>query len=584
MTEAAPRATPENSPETPIINAAPDALQLERLDSVVGYGSTIADEYDLTNDDVDYETFRAQKIDELLAENGIVDGEDDDSHAQYELARDVYAQVIDLSQDEWIIREEGAEVPRRNVIFRRLLAEYPTETTQGRHERVSEQPQEAESYPGAAEADEEKGESGTESTGQETSPVDMDALHEEALAENARYERNAVHGEALIDNARYDVDGARNAWSTVSAKRQGRAFGKASKHDEVRDDYHAKVQSLGILELKDQINPEDDETTKNAQIIAYLFEEQRRLRELTTEKLQGTKVGKFVKFMNKGKLGTRLMKGFGVGLVVGAGGTVLLGAAGAAAGAAVAIGASRFVKGYASNDRHRGMQTAEESFMNENGESVVEMEPTEGYTVKEKFASAAKMYNEDFEADTKQEQVKRQKALAWGVGSVAVGAGVGYALVSAADHSGAVIDGIKDWWNGPDEQVVPPGKDEIFDMDGDGIADDIDKDRDGDGVVNRLDDAPNNPDVTERGNDWSEFSRDARFVVPGEGGFQTLKEMGIPQQKWESIWQDAGTVLHEQGKTYMMQDGRWGWSDDMRLTERDLDVLADAAGRHGVKL
>ena len=568
MSETAPRTQTESPSQYPVIANAPAALQLEFVDGLVGYDAQLAEQFTHEDDQSDYEAYRERKVDELLAENGIVDGDDEEVHAQYLLAKDIYMQVIQYDEDEWLVRQDGAEVPPRNLVFRRILAEYPTESTRGRHVADSETTGTDES---ANQADTNASDvnhtetSDTEDGNGTEQPVDMDALHEEAL----------------VENARFDVNGARESWATVSAKRQGRGFGKTKDHDAVRDDYHAKVQALGILELEGRINPEDDEVTKNATVIAYLFEEQRRLRELTTEKLQGTKVGKFVKFMNKGSFGMRLLKGFGVGVVVGTGGALLLGAAGAAAGAAVAVGASRFVKGYASNDRHRGMQTAEESFIDENGENLVYLEESDGASVADKVSAAARTYNEDFEHDTKQEQVKRRKALAWGVGSVAVGAGVGYGIA----HTGDAIDAVKDWWNGPNaKDLTPGGVAPQPDMDHDGIADQFDHDRDGDGVPNRFDDAPNNPDVTDRGPDWSDFNRDARIVEPGEGGFQTLKEMGIPENKWESIWQDAGEKLHEEGKTYTMDDGRWGWDRSMRLTDHDLNVIAQAAQRNGVNL
>ncbi|HRJ06641.1 MAG TPA: hypothetical protein PK096_02880 [Candidatus Saccharibacteria bacterium] len=83
---------------------------------------------------------------------------------------------------------------------------------------------------------------------------------------------------------------------------------------------------------------------------------------------------------------------------------------------------------------------------------------------------------------------------------------------------------------------------------------------------------------------WGDFEPNARIVHPGEGGFQTLKEMGVPEHKWESVWQEAGTKFSDQGKTYVMEDGRFGWSRPMLLTDADLDVLAKAAKRNGVNL
>lgn len=412
----------------------------------------------------------------------------------------------------------------------------------------------------------------------ELNPNSHDYNTTEASDETSDIDIEALHGEALIDNARFDVNGARESWATVSAKRQGRAFGKTNGHDEVKDDYHAKVQKLGILELEGQISPDDDDTTKNAKVIAYLFEEQRRLRELTTEKLQGTKVGKFVAFMNKGSFGMRMLKGVGLGIAVGAGGSLLLGAAGAAGGAALAISASRFVKGYASNDRHRGMQTAQESFTDENGQNNIEFINDEAQTLDQKLKAVADVYNDDFDDDTRLEQSKRRKALAWGIGSVAVGAGVGHAisnLDTLQDTQAKFSNKISGWINGESDNGARDNNTQ-------NSTDTPSNDADSDGVPNAQDLAPRDQSVGAI--DYSEISEDARWIDSGEGGFQTLKELGVPEAKWEAVWADAGEHFNESDKTYMMADGRWGWNAPGRISNHDIFELVKAARRNGVEL
>jgi hypothetical protein len=405
-------------------------------------------------------------------------------------------------------------------------------------------------------------------------------------------ELEALHAEALVENARFDVGTAREMWATESAKRQGKAFSlKDKKRDEIRDDYHKKVQQLGILELEDIIEDTDDDTTKNAKVIAYLFEEQRKLRELTTEKLKGTKVGKFVEFMNKGSLGMRLLKGVGLGVAVGVGGGALLGAAGAAGAAVAAIGASRFVKGYASNDRHRGMKTAEEEF----GDRPVELEDTENDSIEQRFNEAAEVYNEAFEDDTKKEQAKRRKALAWGAGSVAVGATLGYAISNFDDvkaNISGIDDKISDWWNDTPADVTPDDIDGDLppapDLDNDGVIDSEDPDKDNDGVLNKYDSAPNNPNVWETPADkmdWSDFARDARVVEAGEGWYQTFEEMGIPQDHWSDVLESAGPELQDQGWAYFDQSAdEWRISQPGKLPPSALETIAEASRRDGFNL
>lgn len=256
---------------------------------------------------------------------------------------------------------------------------------------------------------------------------------------------DALHQEALVENARFNVDVSREEWATASAKRQGKAFSfKNKERDTVRDTYHENVQKLGIMELSSEISDDDDDTTKNAKVIAWLFEEQAKLRELTTEKLQNTKVGKFVNFMNKGSRKARFMKAVGLGVVAGVGGSLVAGAAGAAVVAAGAAGASRFVRGYVRGDNHRGMATAQEEFIDSN--NPVELENTEHDSIETRLNDAAGSYNEAFEHDTKLEQKKRRRALAFGVGSVALGATLGYALTNI-DEIGDIKDNLQDKWH-----------------------------------------------------------------------------------------------------------------------------------------
>src|SRR5690606_7299167 len=83
-------------------------------------------------------------------------------------------------------------------------------------------------------------------------------------SEPETFDIEVLQTEAVLENAHFDVNGARDEWSSLSAKQQGRAFGTPKNHDAIRDDYHTKVQKLGVLELKDQISDSDDDTTKNA--------------------------------------------------------------------------------------------------------------------------------------------------------------------------------------------------------------------------------------------------------------------------------------------------------------------------------
>jgi hypothetical protein len=352
---------------------------------------------------------------------------------------------------------------------------------------------------------------------------------------SAEPDMEQMYDEAMEINGKYDgLQLSREKWATVSAKRQGRAVGKGSKdYDAIHDEYQTNLREFGIISLSDKIQDDDDDTTKNVKVIEYLFKEQVRLRELTTKKLNDTKVGKFVAFMNRGNLATRVAKGVGLGVAVGVTGGFFLGAVGAAGAGAAAVGASRFVKGYASNDRDRGMQSAQESFIDENGNNYVEFINDEAPTLEKKLTAAANVYNDDFEADTKKEQVKRRKALAWGAISVAAGASIGYSITAASDKSGVLIDGIKDWYNGPDVKDLTPTPDTDGAIDNSG----------GDGAPEQK---TIDGDTLTRGELFTGFHGTRELTEVGrQQMFEALD--GYTVKSGDSVWNLAEQTLHDQG-------------------------------------
>ena len=75
-----------------------------------------------------------------------------------------------------------------------------------------------------------------------------------------------------------------------------------------------------------------------------------------------------------------------------------------------------------------------------------------------------------------------------------------------------------------------------------------------------------------------QFSEKARTVERGEGGWQTLGEMGVSSADYEKIWEAAGSRLSETGQgdlVYRMGDGRWGWNDSGVLDQKTLDTIAE---------
>jgi len=390
--------------------------------------------------------------------------------------------------------------------------------------------------------------------------------------------------ELAIDYEEYagllsDVHKSRENWARAASKRLGRAFSiKDSKRATLKEEYNTAVQSLGKLELRSVL--EDDTVSvndKKVEVLKYLFAEQKKLREQTLENLKGTKVSKFVEWMNRGKFATRVAKGIGIGVVAGVAGSVAAGAVGAGIVAAGAVGASRFVKGYASKDKHRGSKMPDkldEVDSQNSDDTKIVLKHLAASDSSNILESASEKVNSFFEDDVKDEQKERRKSLAWGMGSIAVGAGAGYLLSNTSvlnDAKDAIHDKISSWVNGasgdggkPQGTVTQPGES------GGG----------GDGTPNHPDGGSNHHNVIN----LHEVSQDARWVDPGEGWYQTFNELGIPQDNWQDVLQDAGPKLHEQGWAYRMPDGQWGISQPGRLPDSALRVIAESSKDNGYKL
>ena len=252
--------------------------------------------------------------------------------------------------------------------------------------------------------------------------------------------------ERTIDTIRTELSEARELWSGMQAKRQGRLWDRRIKgYNAAKQRYEALQQELGVRTLAD--TTQDDtisQAQKNAAIIAYIFEEQNELRASTKEKVANTPVGKFVEkfggWLNKGsgwsKFGKGVLVGTGAGLV-GAGAGLLFGAAGmgalvAGAGAMAAKSAVRFTKSYAKSDARqgRGMETNEASVKTEWEDGFI------AHSNDEAFNKALGISAENFEQSTKKEQHKRRKTTTLALGGMALGTGIGATLGFALDHSG----------------------------------------------------------------------------------------------------------------------------------------------------
>lgn len=232
--------------------------------------------------------------------------------------------------------------------------------------------------------------------------------------------------------------------ATVSAKRQGRVSGKGGEvYESAKDRCNAAVQEMGRHEFADDLARQNDMTnaekqTLNTNIISFLFDEQKKLRDQTAENLNGTPVGRFVEkfggWLNKGSKKARVIKGIGVGLAVGAAGVLTAGAAGAVIGGGLAA-VARGAKTYA-NYEH-GKRGADE-YTDTDKQALTEDLDQYRASPSDVLANGQDYLAKWHEEDVTTEQTKRKKALGLGalVGALPVlgGAAAAWGIHEIAGH------------------------------------------------------------------------------------------------------------------------------------------------------
>lgn len=403
-----------------------------------------------------------------------------------------------------------------------------------------------------------------------------------------------------------NVADMRDRLATMAAKRQGKLFTlDRSRYDKLQKEYFATVQALGKRHLQE--HADYDEADKNLIAITILFEEQEELRELTKAKLANTKVGKFVSWMNRGNKWMRAGKGVLVGVGAGLAGSFLAGAVGAGIVAGGAVAASRFARGYAFRDKDRGMKVYSDTI----DVDVSDIDMHNALTFADDDNRMAKTSElladqEDFETGTKGEQRKRQKAFAWGAGSIALGAVIGAGIHEGIEHAQGKASTAWDWAKkegngGYGTSNRPEGIPSAEDVDGDGIfnGDDPDynpatdkglpnaSDLNHDGLLQdneRLGDTdalqPDTDTLT-----WADFSPKAQLVTSGEGWYQTFNEMGIPKEHWADVLNDVGPELQDKGWAYFDQaHSEWRISHTGKLDDGILNLIAESSKQDGYTL
>ena len=117
-----------HSPEAtkaPQLAGVPEAMQLDTLDAVVEYRKTLKAEFDRQNESGDYSEFKAQRLEEMLADNGLhADESDPQATEDYERAKFLYNRLLDMNSAQWYGVAEGGERSEREDVAKWLSEQY----------------------------------------------------------------------------------------------------------------------------------------------------------------------------------------------------------------------------------------------------------------------------------------------------------------------------------------------------------------------------------------------------------------------------------------------------------------------------
>ena len=243
--------------------------------------------------------------------------------------------------------------------------------------------------------------------------------------------------ESTLAEWRGELASLRDELATLMAKRHGRIAGKGGEeYEAARARYNDQLIALGKLEKEAYLNdPTKSDEDKRLEVTKYLFDEQAKLHQATTEKLANTPTGKFIGWMTKGKVATRIAKGLALGVGVGIAGAAVGAVAGVAGAAAIGAGvvtaattATRYARGFAMHfgKEGRSMRTADADQL------AGAAQAAEGDSGE--FIEKINAYKDDItERELKRGQRKTRMAVGAGVLSIVAGAGLATAAHAAID-------------------------------------------------------------------------------------------------------------------------------------------------------
>ncbi len=376
-----------------------------------------------------------------------------------------------------------------------------------------------------------------------------------------------------------------NELAAFNAKRQARVhttYKNGDKYAQTELAYNDQLAELGKLSLEKFIidNPAATPIEVRTHLVKHVMDQEIALRTSAVEKMQNTKFSKVINWMTRGSKKAK----FGKTMLVSGAAAIIIGAATlATGGAAVAIGAgigAKFglgtMKFFARKDakQGRGYQTTatDATLLHQKlDDSQPVLAP---FDVDAALAALITQTSRSVEKDTKYEQTKRRKAVAWAIGGTAVGAVTGHyaggllhdaydhikgsSAISPTRHASSVGDAIPH----PDPEAKVP----VLDPPQLPVA--------------QSPVPPSNFVVQET------FSDAGSNISVGEGLYQSIGEItnnpNISSEQLYSIMQEVGPKLQEQGLAYPMGSDSWGLSHTGAMPYESMKLIADVARAHGV--
>lgn len=393
------------------------------------------------------------------------------------------------------------------------------------------------------------------------------------------------------DRLQKALTAARDKLAEMALKRQGKMLDVvSSEYKQAYQEYRDAMIAFGKFneELEDLKNASRTQNEKNISAVGYLIEEDEKLRTLTNEKWGNTKVGKLCTWLAKGNFAQRTLKGVGLGLAAAGtaalvtattAGTGTLGVA-AGGGATVVTLATRLMRGYgAVRGRQGGM--AGELSRAEAGE-LMRLIGIHG-----NMDDAGHFITERYDESVGNERRKNRNAVAWGMGSVVVGASLAEFVHLAADHATDYADKLHSSWgavreamgfgpNGAVPHEMPEGDSSGIGKAIGDLAEQLDKDGDGhsDGVGPGGEVAPE----ANVGDHITAAQLEAMSDIDkGMGGIQLFKEMGLSAGDWYQ--HEEALLKAHPDDFYRMADGHVGLQHPGKLSE---DAMTDIAKRTGI--